>query len=184
MPRVVGKTRAGPQAGVQAASAKAKPVQRSSGKAALILSAARDLFTGAGYGATSMDAVAAAADVSKATVYAHYTSKPELFAAVIAQEGQANIAALERRPDETIADALRRLAREAFDLVLAPTTTAFYRMIAAEAPRFPELGRIFYETGPAHVQARLADVPGTGHGARMRIAPRGSGHRGRRSSSR
>ena len=51
-----------------------------------ILDAARALFLKDGFSATSMDAVAKAAGVSKATVYAHYKSKEELFAAMIGAE--------------------------------------------------------------------------------------------------
>ena len=38
-----------------------------------------------GYGAASMDAIAKAAGVSKATVYAHFSGKDQLFAAIIAE---------------------------------------------------------------------------------------------------
>ena len=139
-----------------AIEAAGKPPHRSPVKTGKILGAARDLFTETGYGATSMDAVAAAAGVSKATVYSHFGSKPELFAAVILQEGQTSFAIPDLETGDGIEPALRQIARDAFYLVLAPTTTAFFRMIAAEVPRFPELGKIFYESGPASVQARVA----------------------------
>ena len=46
-------------------------VVASHGKPAQALDAARALFVEHGFGATSMDAIAAQAGVSKATVYAH-----------------------------------------------------------------------------------------------------------------
>ena len=48
-----------------------------------ILNAATELFAARGYGAVSMDAIARAADVSKATLYAHFESKDRLFATIV-----------------------------------------------------------------------------------------------------
>jgi len=48
-------------------------------KRAAILEAAKTLFLSRGFGATSMDAVAAGAGVSKLTVYNHFSDKDTLF---------------------------------------------------------------------------------------------------------
>src|SRR3954454_512650 len=64
------------------------------GKAAIVLRAARRAFLAAGFGAVSMDAIAREAGVSKATVYAHFGSKEELFGAVIARECEQRFAGL------------------------------------------------------------------------------------------
>src|ERR1700755_3264220 len=53
-------------------------------KTEAILEAAGQLFREQGYGAVSMDQIAREAGVSKATVYAHFESKDELFGAVVA----------------------------------------------------------------------------------------------------
>src|SRR4051794_19596604 len=55
------------------------------GKAEAVLAAAERAFLAHGFGVVSMDAIAREAAVSKATVYAHFTSKEELFGAVIAR---------------------------------------------------------------------------------------------------
>ena len=55
------------------------------GKAEAVLAAAERAFLAGGFGAVTMDAVAREAGVSKATVYAHYGSKEELFGAVVAR---------------------------------------------------------------------------------------------------
>ena len=51
------------------------------GKAESVLSAAKRAFLSAGFGAVSMDTIAREAGVSKATVYAHFGSKEDLFGA-------------------------------------------------------------------------------------------------------
>ena len=52
-------------------------------KAAQVMEAGSKLFTEHGFGAVSMDQVAKTAGVSKATVYAHFQSKEQLFVAIV-----------------------------------------------------------------------------------------------------
>jgi TetR/AcrR family transcriptional regulator, mexJK operon transcriptional repressor len=61
---------------------KAKLLER---KQQVILGAARQEFLRAGYGCTSMEAVAKAADVSIATLYRHASTKEVLFRAIVSQ---------------------------------------------------------------------------------------------------
>ena len=53
-------------------------------KRAAILASARDAFLRQGFEGTSMEGIAAQADVSTMTLYRHVRSKDDLFAAVIA----------------------------------------------------------------------------------------------------
>ena len=52
-------------------------------KRAAILNVAKRLFTTQGFDSTSMDAIAAAAGVSKLTVYSHFQDKERLFTAAV-----------------------------------------------------------------------------------------------------
>jgi AcrR family transcriptional regulator len=70
--------------------------QRSETTTSEVLAAARELFAEAGYGATSLDAIAAAAGVTKGAVYHHFSSKQEVFRAVYEQE-RVRLAEVERR---------------------------------------------------------------------------------------
>jgi TetR/AcrR family transcriptional regulator, mexJK operon transcriptional repressor len=94
-----------------------------------------------------MDAIAREASVSKATLYAHYKGKDELFAEMIAIGTAEHSAALtdldHDGPD--IRAQLLRIAGNHVDLLLSPQGLGMYRVVLAEAPRFPELGRAFYE---------------------------------------
>src|ERR1700739_4061474 len=57
-------------------------------KAESILAAAQRTFLASGFGAASMDAIARAAGASKATLYAYFSNKEELFGAVVARVGE------------------------------------------------------------------------------------------------
>ena len=123
-----------------------------------ILEASRKVFMEVGFGATSMDTIAAEAKVSKQTVYNHFGSKEELFAAMIRYWVEQklvvfNEAARSGKPEDT----LRAVAHQFLDHGGAEQRVAMYRILMAESPRFPELGEIFYSAGPAVVRKFLAD---------------------------
>jgi len=133
---------------------------RSRQKNAQILSAAGRLFREHGYGATSMDAVALAAGVSKVTVYSHFADKQKLFAAIVAFDDAERSSSWIERFDAAgdLRGRLLRLARAVLDLLLAPDTIATHRMVAAEAGRFPEIGRTYYDNGAARLLQRLEEI--------------------------
>ncbi|MFF9624453.1 TetR/AcrR family transcriptional regulator [Streptomyces griseosporeus] len=119
-----------------------------------IVRAARELFLREGFG-VGMDAIAAAAGVSKVTVYNHFGSKEALFSAVITSAldeplGGASadaLAALADAPD--LRAALVEAARGWVRAVRAnEDVAALRRLVAAEQHRFPELGRAWESHGP------------------------------------
>jgi TetR/AcrR family transcriptional regulator, mexJK operon transcriptional repressor len=125
-----------------------------------ILAAARTLFLKLGYGETSMDAIARHAGVSKATVYSHFAGKDALFAALIVSEcrhlsDQIGQRALDK-PD--IRDALLQVAHDFNNLLCGGYGLTMYRIVVAEVPRFPELGRVFYDSGPTIMIDRIANL--------------------------
>lgn len=136
---------------------------RAQAKRAVILEAARDLFLREGYVGTSMDDVAASAQVSKQTVYKHFTDKELLFHAVVLEEiaasEQETEELLEVLPDrEDFPDALRRFAFAHLTGVLTPPIIALRRTVIAEAVRFPELARTWWDHGPRAGHETLAEV--------------------------
>jgi TetR/AcrR family transcriptional repressor of mexJK operon len=127
------------------------------GKAESILAAAKQCFLARGFEAVSMDAIARAAGVSKATVYAHFTSKEELFGAVIGRECErhfSGFSAHELDPHD-VAASLFVLGRRFLDLILSPDAIALHRIILGEVTRFPLLGEVFWQAGP---QRNLAQI--------------------------
>lgn len=136
----------------------ATPEDSCSPKRRAILDAATDLFTARGYGAVSMDAIARAADVSKATLYAHFASKDVLFATIVNVACRENILPGHDLPeaDGDIDAALLAIGRRILRFFLEEQTVAMHRLVVAESVRFPELGRAFFENGPLAVRGRLA----------------------------
>ncbi len=116
-----------------------------------VLDAASTLFMIQGYGAVSMDAVAKAAGVSKATLYAHFESKDRLFATIVGEGCRQNIAVSDMLPEpgSDLDEALTALGQRVLRFLLDERPLAIYRVVIAESARFPELGRAFYEHGPA-----------------------------------
>ncbi len=119
--------------------------------------AARQLFLQQGFSATSMDAIAKEAGVSKATLYAYFPSKETLFASLIQADCEEFTRALPQ-PDlsEGLYPALRRFAHQYAKVFIERKDIALVRAIANESGRFPELGRLFYESGPLATIKRLA----------------------------
>ena len=104
-----------------------------------------------------MDGIAAAAGVSKMTVYRYFRSKEALFAGVIRDLCERIIdedleRMLERQPEE----ALRGFARKIVTILFARDTVELHRIVVAESRRFPALGRLFYKSGPEACIAMLA----------------------------
>jgi TetR/AcrR family transcriptional regulator, mexJK operon transcriptional repressor len=120
-------------------------------KRQLVLDAAASLFMAHGYGAVSMDAIARAAGVSKATLYAYFSSKDLLFATIIGEACRQKIALAELLPADAtdVLVALTAFGGRLLRFFLEERPLAIHRVVIAESTRFPELGRAFYDNGPA-----------------------------------
>ncbi|MEM8781640.1 MAG: TetR/AcrR family transcriptional regulator [Planctomycetota bacterium] len=137
-----------------------------------ILRQAKDLFMRQGFERTSMEAIAAAAGVSKPTLYRHFADKPALFRAVIRHVGGY----VESRwpayaPDEPLVDRLDRFAVSLHGLLFQPSSLAFVRLVIQEAGRDPVVGETYRE---------LVDEPMTRH---LRRAVAETGEVGRKETA-
>jgi len=132
----------------------------STAKHVAIVMAARRIFVERGYGAASMDDVARAAGVAKQTVYKHFGSKAALFRAIvegIAVDLLSPVAVPGAGTRETDpAAALGALGRRFVTLVVDPASVGLFRLLVAEASRFPELAEPIYHAGPDRLVRELS----------------------------
>lgn len=125
-------------------------------KRAAILSAAREAFLDQGYEGTSMEGIAAKADVSIMTLYRHVGSKDELFSAVIAHAcdpgGEAEAAEFERLMFQPLEDVLFASGMVVQHRLTDRETVALMRVVIAESERFPALAERAYQGLIGHLQ--------------------------------
>ena len=117
-----------------------------------IVGAATEVFLRHGYVGATTDEVAALAAVSKQTLYKHFPDKRRLFAEVIGETAVQVVDGL-NAVAETLHDAqdVRAARRELADSFLAgllrPEVLRLRRLVIAEADRFPEGGRTWFDRG-------------------------------------
>jgi AcrR family transcriptional regulator len=123
-----------------------------------ILDVATALFLGRGFGATSIEAVAGRARISKRTFYHRFRDKGELYTAVIRrllQNWLPQFEAAFETPGPLDA-VLERLAKRMLAVATSPQALALRRLLLAEAERFPELVAIAIGQGATHAIERIA----------------------------
>src|SRR3954468_5380522 len=128
--------------------------RRSARKRRAIIEAATTVFLRNGYLGTSMDEIAARAKVSKQTVYKHFADKERLFEEIVVNTvNEASDPVHDEvhgiEESKHLEADLRELARRQLAMVMQPKLLQLRRVVIGEAGRFPELGRTFYEQGPA-----------------------------------
>ena len=122
-----------------------------------ILQAASDLFLDKGLKATSMDAVAGRAGVSKQTLYSHFKNKDALYQGVILNKlSSYNFTYTIEMTDDREAD-LQNMGNYLLDLLIDEEVVAMYRIVISEASTFPKISSLFYESGPEQVVEQFTD---------------------------
>jgi AcrR family transcriptional regulator len=123
-----------------------------------ILDVATALFLGDGFGATSIEAVAKRAGISKRTFYHRFRGKEVLFEAVVRRLIERWMPPFDATLFEapSVAGTLRRAAEHMLGVALTPEALALHRIVIAEAPRFPGLARILHDLGAAAGIERIA----------------------------
>lgn len=117
-----------------------------------LLEIATDMFLQSGFDGTSMERLAEAAMIGKATLYARYADKAALFADVLRRRVLATYGPLEEElqtelEGKNLEEALLILARRFLQKAASPDSAALIRIIAAQAERFPELAKLAMQEG-------------------------------------
>jgi len=158
-------TESAPSAGHHKAASKSDVVSPRGGRpskadaeqlAHRIVEAATELFFTLGYGATTIEAVAKRARVSKRTFYHRFENKSALFSAAV----HRTIERL-RPPDvpplhgASLPEILRSVADLVLRAALSPPAIALHRLIVGESGRFPNLAAVVTNQGASEEAVRL-----------------------------
>ena len=135
----------------------ARPVPRGEKRRDQISDAAECVFFERGYAETTMQLIAQRAGASKETLYRHFGCKEALFSEIVRRRSSRMMGnedgELLGPPKQALLDLALRLLRDLGEA----DSICLYRVVVAESPREPELGRIFYAQGPGRIIARLSD---------------------------
>jgi AcrR family transcriptional regulator len=124
-----------------------------------ILDAAQELFLSQGFEATSLNQIAAAAAATKRTLYVKIGDKAELFAHVVRRlldqrREKLNDTAAIGSP----AERLVQFGENLLDVALDTDVLRLYRLMVAEAPRFPALASLMEEQITHGAHASLTEL--------------------------
>ncbi len=135
----------------------ASPVPRGEKRRDQISVVAESVFLERGYAETTMQLIAERAGASKETLYRHFGCKEALFSEVVRRRSALMMGGEGGELSGPPKKALLDLALSILQVLGAADSICLYRVVVAESPREPELGRIFYEQGPGRIIARLSD---------------------------
>jgi AcrR family transcriptional regulator len=124
-----------------------------------LMDGARRAFLEHGFDGASIGDIVRAAGISKGTLYAYFPSKEKLFETLVIEDRRKHSEAVcvAEDADDDVPRVLTQLGKNLVNMLSQPETVAFVRIVIGASAKFPEIGRAFYEAGPAQGIARLAD---------------------------
>jgi AcrR family transcriptional regulator len=127
-------------------------------KFAQVLEGARAVFLRDGFDGASVDDIARAAGVSKATLYAYFPDKRLLFVEVAKEEcrRQAEDGEAQVNMDRPVAEVLLDIARRVTAFAVSDFGQRVFRICMAESDRFPAVAQEFWQSGPGLVRDKIA----------------------------
>ncbi|GAA2847838.1 transcriptional regulator [Actinoplanes cyaneus] len=142
--------------------------RRSEGKQAAVLDAAQALFLAEGYEGTTVDAIAARAQVSKRTVYDHFGDKETIFLRVLQRVTDALVGTVRTAIDEELApgrdlrEALLGFGHRIVDRAFASSDySAFHRLTSRQRP-VPRLPAAVRDRPEQMLAERFAELAAQG----------------------
>jgi AcrR family transcriptional regulator len=124
-----------------------------------IVAVAREVFREKGYAAASMAEISARLGGSKGTLYGYFTSKEQLFSAVMLEMSQRSadsmLSELEQAAD--MQAVLPKVLHKLMALLCSDEFVDFRRMVISEAGR-SQLGKLVYEQGPRRYLEKFAEL--------------------------
>lgn len=136
-----------------------KTVIRTGRKFEQVLAGARQVFMTDGFEGASVDDIAKAAGVSKATLYSYFPDKRVLFTEVVRNQctrqadAAMKVVCFQAPPEEV----LRLAGQTLIGILTSEFSQKIFRVCVGESERFPDLSRDFYESGPAMGRKHLGE---------------------------
>lgn len=133
-----------------------------------IIEAARELFCEHGLSGTTLEMITAEAGGSRRTIYELFGNKDGVFEAVIRNcTGRITSIMAELNLSELpLRQALILYGETIMTALTSPDTIRYLRLFLSEVPRFPHLGKVFYESslmaGRRILASRFEDLMATG----------------------
>jgi TetR/AcrR family transcriptional repressor of mexJK operon len=127
-----------------------------------VLDVATAYFLRHGYQGASINAMARSSGISKESIYRYFSSKKQLFEAVIGRE-LIEYRSVMTRLDTTLKTmdlrtALITIADTVLGVITTDRTLALRRLIFEEARRSPDVGQHYYQIGPEQAYVVLENV--------------------------
>ena len=128
-------------------------------KRAAVLTTATDSFLRYGYARTSVESIAAKANVSKATVYSHFKNKEDLFSACIKLKCEKYDLAHAQKEGKgsSFNQRVYGFAFHFLEVLNDPDVIRLYRTVIAEVPTTSEAPSIFYHFGVKRFQSSIQE---------------------------
>ena len=129
-------------------------------KIAKILAAARSEFFANGFSATSIEAIAARAEVSKVTVYTWFQTKENLFGEVVKTECSQMYQnfAMGSLEGKSLREILIFAGNSMLDFLMRDEMVRFERILGSEVNRDPKIGEYFLDNGPRRLLGSLLEL--------------------------
>jgi AcrR family transcriptional regulator len=142
-------------------------------KRAAIIRAAQEVFVNKGFEATSLEAVAAHAGVSKLTIYNHFGGKDDLFAAALNDKCNRFMHpdAIRTAGYGSTRDGLVQIGRAFLALILDREVLQMHRVVMAESVNHPHVAALFFAKAVEPTNAKVAEFLAAETAAgRLRVA--------------
>jgi TetR/AcrR family transcriptional regulator len=127
---------------------RAKRERRKEARPGELLAAALDLFVEKGYAATRVEEVAQRAGVSKGTLFLYFTSKEELFKAVVRENISGRFAEWSNELETyegSSEDLVRYCMTSWWERIGSTKASGIPKLMMSEAGNFPELAKFYQE---------------------------------------
>ncbi len=123
-----------------------------------VIVGAQSIFMRDGYERASVDDIARAAGVSKATLYSYFPDKRLLFLEVAKAECRRAADEAEALISDTapVAQVLQAAAERIVAFMMSDIGTRMFRVAVAESENFPAMAQEFYHSGPLLIRDRLS----------------------------